>query len=57
MMKQQLESNVRRKREISELTIALEGLEQKIAKSRYRSVRVTAATAFHQTRSSPFKAN
>jgi hypothetical protein len=34
MMEQQLELNVRREREVSELTIAIEGLEQKIAKQK-----------------------
>jgi hypothetical protein len=34
MMEQQLELNIRREREISELTIAIEGLEQEIAKQK-----------------------
>jgi predicted RNase H-like nuclease (RuvC/YqgF family) len=34
MMEQQLELNVRREREISELTIAIEGLEQEIAEQK-----------------------
>jgi predicted phage tail protein len=34
MMEQQLELNVRREREIIELTIAIEGLEQEIAKQK-----------------------
>jgi hypothetical protein len=34
MMEQQLELNVRREREISEFTIAIEGLEQEIAKQK-----------------------
>jgi predicted RNase H-like nuclease (RuvC/YqgF family) len=34
MMEQQLELNVGREREISELTIAIEGLEQEIAKQK-----------------------
>jgi predicted RNase H-like nuclease (RuvC/YqgF family) len=34
MMEQQLELNVRREREISELTIAIDGLEQEITKEK-----------------------
>jgi predicted RNase H-like nuclease (RuvC/YqgF family) len=34
MMEQQLELNVQREREISELTIAIKGLEQEIAKQK-----------------------
>jgi predicted RNase H-like nuclease (RuvC/YqgF family) len=34
MMEQELELNVQREREISELTIAIEGLEQEIAKQK-----------------------
>jgi predicted RNase H-like nuclease (RuvC/YqgF family) len=34
MMKQQLELNARQEREISELTVAIEGLEQEIAKQK-----------------------
>jgi predicted dinucleotide-binding enzyme len=34
MMQQQLELNVRREREISELTIAIEGLKQEMARQK-----------------------
>jgi hypothetical protein len=34
MMEQHLELNVRRQREINELTIAIDGLEQEIAKQK-----------------------
>jgi septal ring factor EnvC (AmiA/AmiB activator) len=59
MMEQQMELTVRREREINELMIAIEELEQEIAKQKVdiAVLGVTAATSFHRTRSSPSKGN